>query len=39
LKESSKKLLIVLASALPGKLSPVSQEFFGFFFQARTSFL
>jgi acetyl esterase/lipase len=39
LKKRSKKLLDVLASALPGGLSLNSQKFFGSFFQKRTAFL
>jgi hypothetical protein len=39
LKKSSKKLLILLASALPDKASPISQKFFGSFFQTRTFFV
>jgi hypothetical protein len=38
LKKSSKKLLIILASAGPDRLAQVSQKFFGSFFQKRTAF-
>jgi hypothetical protein len=38
LKKSSKKLLVILASACPGRLAQVSQKFFGSFFQKRTAF-
>jgi hypothetical protein len=37
LKKRSKKLLSVSASALPDRLSPVEQKFFGSFFQKRTA--
>jgi hypothetical protein len=37
LKKRSKKLLFVLASAFPDRLSPDSQKFFGSFFQKRTA--
>jgi hypothetical protein len=36
-EKSSKKLLIILASACPDRFSQVSQEFFGSFFQKRTA--
>jgi hypothetical protein len=38
LKKSSKKLLIILASACPDTLAQVSQAFFGSFFQKRPAF-
>jgi hypothetical protein len=37
LKKRSKKLLFLLASVSPGRLSPKSQKFFGSFFQKRTA--
>jgi hypothetical protein len=36
--KQTKKLLIILASACPDRLSQVSQKFFGSFFQKRTAF-
>jgi hypothetical protein len=38
LKKRSKKLLSILASALPDTIGPISQKFFGSFFQKRTAF-
>jgi hypothetical protein len=38
LKKSGKKLLIILASACPDRLSHVLQKFFGSFFRKRTAF-
>jgi hypothetical protein len=37
LKKRSKKLLIVPATAFPGKASPDRKKFFGSFFQKRTA--
>jgi hypothetical protein len=37
LKKRSKKLLPVLASALPDGLGQIEQKFFGSFFQKRTA--